>query len=216
MTLIYPKKLSILSISTRWHSAEQKYWFAGYHLLNVDWDEDENWSHSSVRHIGFGLDTTHLKLKGLGKRLAPERHLIGFQLDADIHRLCRTARQAQHPESLIEFAETLSACMANCIDVADHFGGHAADIHAMASFRNDLGFSLSKETEDEAWENPGLPDASRVGDYLQERNALIWVILMRLCLTEQQLHQAQQAYLGWAYPNPPTPRSLLLRRRRKM
>jgi len=216
MTLIYPHKLSFISISTRWHSAEQRPWFAGYHLLNVDWDGDEHWLHSSAQHVGFGIETTHLKLKGLGKSLDPERLLVGFKLSDDIHRLCRHARMADHPDTLIDFAERFAACVENSLDLCDQFGGHAASLAAMSALRGESGFKINEADEDAAWEAPGLPDALAVGQYLADRNAFLWVMLIRLTLNERQVHQAQQAYLHWGYPEPPTPRHLMLGRRRKL
>jgi len=203
MTLIYPQKLSILSISTRWHSKEQKSWFCGYHILCADWDGHENWQFHDGHHVGFGLESTHLKLKSLAKCLDPTRHLLGFQLDVDVHKLCHQARLAAHPKMVLKFAQTLAMCMENCTDLADQFGGHAADIHAMAALRNDVFFKLNPADEDEGWESPKGQDPRQVGRYLRDRNAFLWFSHLRLTLNEQQISQALAAYFDWFYDKWP-------------
>jgi hypothetical protein len=104
---------------------------------------------------------------------------------------------------MLEFAEKLAACTENCTDLADQFGGHAADIHAMAALLNDVFFKLNPADEELGWASPEGQDPLRVGRFLRDRNAFIWFSLLRLTLNEQQISQALAAYFDWFYDKWP-------------
>jgi len=199
---IYPLKLTILSISSRWNSHKQKYWFCGYHLLNADWDGRQGWSFSDGHHVGFGLGSTHLKLKGLAKSLDPSRHLLGFNLDVDKERLRHHARLMPDGIQRRDFEQKLVACLENYSDLYVRLGGISSDINELAALRNDFFFKLDQADESEGWETQ---DPLRVGRYLRARNAFIWFSLLELTLNEQQISAALAAYFDFFYDKWPDP-----------
>ena len=197
MTLKYPPKLAILSISARWLPKEHKYYFAGWHILQVNWNRHDGWLFGTASHVGSGLDIPYLKLKSLANSLDPERHLICFNLQADLHQLNRIAILAPDHEYLRDFESALAACLENSIDPFDQFGAAATDIHTLSAQLNEAVFRVNKSDEDQAWQAPGLPSVRGVKRYLAGRNAFIWLMLMRLTLSESQLSEALAAYSEW-------------------
>lgn len=193
MYIDYPTSLSVLSISTREHIDGSK-WFGGFHMLNVTKDGDTGWSFSEQSDVRFEQAATSEQYRNLAHVLDAGGTLACFHLQHDLYILDMYLRFAADSETALTLAKALDASLANCVDVADLWGGEATDFKLISCARALPSFAMPITTESNAWE---AQNTATLEKRMIQRNGFIWQLLMEKTLDPDDMQQAINAYDAW-------------------